>query len=143
MRLAFAKGNSRVKQKLFQSFSDLAVSIVTAAPKIVVGIVLVVAGLTAAKLIEVVLRYVLTRVRFDKLMEKAGIDKTLQRIGLRQQLNLFIPRLVYFLVLFVLARTATDALGLVAVSDAIGAFFSYLPNVIAALLLMILGTSLG
>jgi hypothetical protein len=132
-----------VKQKLFQSFSDLAVSIVTAAPKIVVGIVLVVAGLTAAKLIEIVLRYVLTRVRFDKLMEKAGIDKALQRIGLRQQLNLFIPRLVYFLVLFVLARTATDALGLVAVSDAIGAFFSYLPNVIAALLLMILGTSLG
>jgi len=32
---------------------------------------------------------------------------------------------------------------LVAISSAIGAFFSYLPNIIGALLLIILGTSLG
>jgi hypothetical protein len=93
--------------------------------------------------IELVLRFALTRVRFDMLLERAGIDKTLQRIGIRQQLNLFIPRLVYFLVLFVLARTASDALGLVAISGAIGAFFGYLPNIVAALLLLILGTSVG
>jgi small-conductance mechanosensitive channel len=132
-----------VKQKLLQAFSGLVDSVVAAAPKFVVGILLVIAGFIVAKLIEVVLRYMLTRVRFDRLMEKAGIDKALQRIGLRQQLNLFIPRLVYFLVLFVLAKTAADALGLVAISSAIGAFFSYLPNIIAALLLVILGTSLG
>ena len=76
-------------------------------------------------------------------MEKAGIDRALQRIGLRQQLNVFIPRIVYFLVLFVLAKTGADALGLVAISSAIGAFFTYLPNIIAALLLVILGTTLG
>jgi hypothetical protein len=75
-----------------------------------------------AKLIEVVLRYALTRVRFDKLMEKTGIDKALQRIGLRQELNVFLPRLAYFLVLFILAKTAADALGLIAISSAIGAF---------------------
>jgi small-conductance mechanosensitive channel len=55
----------------------------------------------------------------------------------------FLPRLVYFLVLFMLAKTAADALGLLAISSAIGAFFDYLPNLIAALLLMILGASLG
>lgn len=132
-----------MKQKLLQSFSGLADSIAAAAPKFVVGILLVIAGLIVAKLIEVVLRFMLTRIRFDRLMEKAGIDKALQRIGLRQQLNLFIPRLVYFLILFVLAKTGADALGLIAISSAIGAFFSYLPNIIAALLLVILGTSLG
>lgn len=71
------------------------------------------------------------------------MDKTLQRIGLRQQLNLFIPRLVYFLVLFLLAKTASDALGLVAISNSIGAFFGYLPNIVAALLLLILGSTVG
>jgi hypothetical protein len=34
-------------------------------------------------------------------------------------------------------------LGLVAISGAIGAFFGYLPNIVAALLLLILGTSVG
>lgn len=132
-----------MKEKLLQAFGNLANSVAAAVPKVVVGILLVVAAFAVAKLIEIVLRYALTRVRLDKLMEKAGIDKALQRIGLRQELNVFLPRLTYFLVLFILAKTASDALGLIAISGAIGAFFSYLPNLLAALLLLVLGTSLG
>jgi small-conductance mechanosensitive channel len=132
-----------IMQKLAQAFQGLLDSIIAAAPKVAVGLMLVVLGFLVAKAIEVVLRFVLTRVRFDSLMEKAGIDKMLQRVGVRQQLNLFLPRLVYFLTLFILAKTAADAMGLLAISDAIGAFFAYLPNIVAALLLLILGTSLA
>jgi Conserved TM helix/Mechanosensitive ion channel len=132
-----------MKEKLVESFLNLVNSIVTAAPKVVVAIVLIAVGLIVAKVIEIVLRMILVRVRFDSLMEKAGIDKALHRIGLRQQLNQFLPRLVYFLVIFLLAKTATDALGLVAISNAIGAFFEYLPNIVAALLLLILGSTVG
>jgi hypothetical protein len=42
-----------------------------------------------------------------------------------------------------LAKTASDALGLVAISNAIGGFFSYIPNIVAAVLLLILGTTVG
>src|ERR1700692_1714718 len=128
-----------MKEKLFSAFASLGTAVFAAIPKVAVGLLLLVLGLLAAKLIEVVLRTMLVRLRFDKLVEKAGIDQALKRIGLRQQLNLFLPKLAYFLVLFLLAKTASDALGLVAVSNAIGAFFGYLPNMIAALLLMILG----
>ncbi len=132
-----------MKEKLLESFGNLVTSVITAAPKVAVGIVLIILGLVVAKLVEIVLRMLLVRVRFDSLMERAGIDKALQRIGLRQQLNVFIPRLIYFLVIFLLAKTASDALGLVAISNAIGAFFSYLPNIVAALLLLILGSTVG
>ncbi len=132
-----------MKEKLFAAFANLGNSVVSALPKVVVGILMVIAGLVFAKIIEIVLRTMLVRLRFDNLMEKAGIDKALQRIGLRQQLNLFLPKLAYFLVLFLLAKTVSDALGLGAISNAIGAFFSYLPNIVAALLLLILGTTVG
>jgi len=132
-----------MKDKLVGAFTNLLDSAISAAPKVLVGIVLIVVGLLVAKVIEVVLRFILTRLRFDSLMEKAGIDKTLHRIGLRQQLNIAIPRIVYFLTLIVLARTASDALGMTAISGAIGAFFAYLPNIIAALLLLIVGTSIA
>ena len=112
-----------MKEKLLESFGNLVTSVVTATPKVAVGIALIILGLVVAKLVEIVLRMLLVRVRFDSLMERAGIDKALQRIGLRQQLNVFIPRLIYFLVIFLLAKTASDALGLVAISNAIGAFF--------------------
>lgn len=132
-----------VAEKLRAAFGHLVDSVMAAAPKVAVGILLVICGFAVAKIIEVSLRFVLVRLRFDRLVERTGIDKALQRIGLRQQLNVFIPRLVYFLILFLLAKTAADALGLIAISSAIGAFFDYLPNLIAALLLIILGASLG
>ena len=132
-----------MKEKLFSAFENLADSTIAAAPRVAIGVILIVVGLAIAKVIEVVLRFVLTRIRFDTLMERAGIDKTLQRIGLRQQLNIAIPRIVYFLTLIVLLRTASDGMGLTAISGAIGAFFAYLPNIIAALLLMIVGTSVA
>jgi len=132
-----------MEKKLLDAFAGLGKSVIAALPKVGVGILLVILALVLAKLAEVILRAVLIRMRFDGLIGKAGIDKTLQRIGLRQPLTTFLPRLAYFLILFVLAQTASDALGLVAISNAIAAFFSYLPNIVAALLLLILGTTVG
>ena len=132
-----------MKEKLIQAFAGLADSVIAAAPKVVVGILLVVAALLVAKLIERVLRYSLAKVRFDSLVGKVGVDRALQRLGIRQELTTLIPRLSYFLALLIMARTAGDALGLFAISSAIGAFFSYLPNMVAALVLLILGTTVG
>ena len=132
-----------MKEKLVQAFAALADTIILAVPKIALGLVLIGGALLAAKLIERALRYALTKVRFDSLVGRVGIDRALLKLGLRQELTVLIPRLVYFLVLLLLAKTAVDALGLTAISDAIGAFFSYLPNIVAALLLLILGSALG
>lgn len=132
-----------MKDKLVQAFSSLVDSIIVAVPKVAMGIVLIAAALLLAKIIEKVLRYTLTKIRFDSLVGKAGIDRALQRLGIRQELTVQIPRLVYFLVLLLFAKTAVDALGLVAISGAIGAFFGYLPNIIAALVLLILGSTVG
>lgn len=128
-----------MKEKLFQAFTNLADSIIAAVPKVVVGILLIIGALLVAKLIEKSLRYLLTKLRFDSLVGRVGVDRALQRLGVRQELTSLIPRLTYFLVLLLLAKTAVDALGLVAISSAIGTFFGYLPNIIAALLLLILG----
>jgi hypothetical protein len=132
-----------VKDKLIQAFGGLVDSTIAAAPKVVVGVVLFIAALIIAKLVEKILRYALMKVRFDELVGKAGIDLALQRLGIRQELTTLFPRLAYFLVLLVLARTAGDALGLAAISTAIGAFFAYLPNIFAALVLLILGSTVG
>ena len=132
-----------MKEKLIQAFGGLADSTIAAIPTVVVGIILIAAALVIAKVIEKALRYALMKVRFDELVGKAGIDQALQRLGIRQELTSLFPRLAYFMVLLILARTAGDALGLAAISGAIGSFFEYLPNIVAALLLMILGSTVG
>jgi small-conductance mechanosensitive channel len=132
-----------MEKTLLDAFAALGISIATAVPRIVVGILLVVLAVIVAKLIEVTLRTMLVRVHFDSLMTRAGVIKALQRIGLRQQPSLLFPKLAYLSILVLLAKTASDAFGLIAISSAIGALFSYLPNGMAALLLLILGTTIG
>jgi hypothetical protein len=132
-----------MEKQLIEAFANLGSAIVSAIPKFSIGILLIVLGLIVAKLVEVALRAVLVRVRFDNLIQRVGIAKALKRVGLSQQLSTFLPKIAYFLVVFLLARTVSDGFGLVAISTAIGAFFSYLPNILAALLLLILGTTVS
>ena len=70
-----------MKEKLYEAFAGLGNSIVTAAPKVAMGLLLVVLGLIVAKLVEVAFRTVLVRVRFDTVIEKLGIDKALHRMA--------------------------------------------------------------
>jgi len=130
-------------EKIMQAFQELADSVVATLPKVAVGIVLIIAAVVVAKLVERILRAILVRIRFDSLIERVGVDKTLQRIGIRQQLNQFLPRLVYFLLLLLFAKTGADALELTAISGALGSLFAYLPNLIAALLLVVIGSAAG
>jgi hypothetical protein len=132
-----------VKEKLYESFQGLINMLAGAAPKVAAGIVLLLISVLVAKVIENVLRAFLVRVRLDNLVQQAGLDKTLQRIGIRQKLDFFVPRLIYYLILCLLAKTLADSLGLVAISEALGAFFSYLPNLIAAFLLVLLGSAVS
>jgi small-conductance mechanosensitive channel len=132
-----------METKLLEAFAGLGNSIAYAIPKVGVGILLIILGLVVAKVVEIALRAMLVRARFDRLAEKSGVAKALRRIGMREQLNVFLPKLAYFLVIFLLVKTVSDALGLIAVSNAIGAFFAYLPNIVGALLLLVLGTTVG
>lgn len=130
-------------EQLIQSLRDLQLTVATAIPRILVGLVVLVVLVAAAKVVERVLRALLVRLRFDSLLEQAGVDKVLHRLGIRQSLNLVVPRLTYFLLLFLFARTAADAFGLTAISEAIASLFAYLPNVLAAVLLVVVGTSVN
>lgn len=128
-----------IRMELTQAFTDLLASVVAALPRLVVGLLLIVAGLVVAKLLQKLVGMILTKIHFDDFLARLGLDETLERLGVSQPPSKFIPRLLYFLLLFLLARTGADALGLVAVSSAIGAFLAYVPSLLAAVVILGLG----
>lgn len=130
-----------LREQLIQTFQELLQSVIAWTPRVVVGLVLLLVAIAVAKVAERLLRGILTRIRFDTLMAKAGIDQALQRVGIRQSISHFVPRLAYFLLLVLFARTAADALGLTPISSAIASFMGYLPNIVAALLILVLGSA--
>ena len=95
--------------QLVQTYQHALSSAVGAIPRVVTGIVLTVIAVIVARVIERVLRAMLLRVRFDDILGRAGIDKTLQRIGFRQSLSFSVPRMVYFLLLDVTNSASIQA----------------------------------
>lgn len=132
-----------LKDQLVAAFEGLASSVIEAAPKVLIGLILLILALGVAKIIQKLLRAILLRTRFDTLLEKIGVSDALKRIGLVQPAHDLIPKIVYFLALFLFAQTAADALGLAPISNAIGSFFSYLPNAVAALVVLLAGSVAG
>jgi len=132
---------THLQEQLLTMWQGLAEGVIAWAPKAMLAVVYVVLAICFAKIVERILRTVLTRVHFDSLLARVGIDQMLQKIGIRQEINYLVPRVVYFLLLFLFAKTAADAMGLAAISGAIGAFMAYLPNLIAALVIMVLGSA--
>lgn len=129
--------------QLIQIVGDLQRTVFEAVPQLLLAVAAIVALVVIAKMVERLLKILLVRLRFDALLAQAGVDQTLHRLGIRQSLNLVLPRLAYFLLLFLFARTAADAYGLTALSDAIAAMFAYLPNLIAAVLIVVVGSSVS
>lgn len=128
-----------LKSQIVKTYSDLLASIVQATPRVVAGIFLVVLALVAAKVIERLLRTLLNRVQLDALIVRVGLDESLRKLGITQAPHYLIPRVVYFLLLFLFAQTTAEALGLSAISGAIGSFLGFLPNIVAAILLVLFG----
>jgi small-conductance mechanosensitive channel len=124
--------------QILGAFAQLGRSTIAAAPLVVVGLSLMVLALLVAKATEVILRRLFVRLRFDEVLQRVGIDQALARIGVRESLNRLVPRLAYYLLLFVFLRTAAQALA--AISEAMGSFLGYLPNLIAAILILVLGS---
>jgi len=132
-----------VKSQLVQTYQNLVGDLIGEAPKIISGLFLILLAWLVAKVIEKGVRMLLVRTRFDTVLGKVGIDTAIQQLGLRKSLSDVVPRVVYFLLLFLFARSLADTLGLTAISNAIGAFLGFVPNIIAAMLILLVGSALG
>lgn len=132
-----------IRSQLAEVFSGMLTSVIEATPRVLSAIVLILVMLIAAKIVERVLRFLLSRLKIDSLVAHAGIDQILKRMGIRQSLERFVPRLAYFLLLLLFAQVGAQTYGLTAISNAIDAAFSYLPNLIAALLLLVVGIAVA
>ncbi len=132
---------TQITEQLADALNGLLTSVIQWTPTVVVGIVLAVLAVLVARIIARVLRGFLHRVDLDGLLGRIGAADALARIGVTQSLNDLTPRIVYYLILILFVRTAADAMGLVAISSAIGTFMAYLPNVFAAVVIVLIGTA--
>lgn len=112
-------------------------------PRFLTALVIIFVGWVISKIIQRVFRALLSRIRFDSLLAKAGIVDSFRRIGLQEPPSSWVPRVTFWLLMVLFVRTAAQVIGLQEISHAISVFFSYLPRVAAAVLIVLFGNSVG
>lgn len=109
----------------------------------VVNILLVLIILTIGWIISKIIKSVVTKVlvalRLDELSDRIGLDSLLDKGGIGYSLSELLGVICYWLALLVSFMVAINAVGLTIAADLLNKVVLYIPNVIAAIFILILG----
>jgi hypothetical protein len=112
-------------------------------PVLLGALVILIVGWIVAKAIKRLIEVVLKTVRFDALADKAGITTILKKGDLKITASQVVSGLVYWLVIIMVLVMVVNALGLPKASDVLASLFAYVPNVIAALFVLVVAMFLA
>jgi hypothetical protein len=108
-------------------------------PMVVLGILLFIVGWLIASLVQQGVREIIKAVKLDSLLAHTGLDETLQRAGYKLDSGLFLGALLKWFIVILFLQLALGVVGLTQVNDFLSRVVNYIPNVIIAGVLIIVG----
>lgn len=124
---------------MFTSLAAAMALLFSAIPKIIGFLLIVVVGWFVAALIERALAAGLRTIRFNDLSERAGLTDFIRRMGMDTDPAGMVGLVVKWFVRLIALVVAFDALGLPAVSEVLRQLLLWLPNVVVALVVLVIG----
>lgn len=108
-------------------------------PDLFAALVILIVGWMGCNIAKRIALRLLTICQFDSLADRSGVRGVLERGGVKQSASEILALLIFwFLFLMVLVATL-DTLGLPGVTETLNAIFFYIPKVVAAIVVLILG----
>lgn len=106
-------------------------------PDLIGSLVIFIVGLIVAAGLGTLVEKIFDSIRLDSFLAKLGLAPHFERAGLRLRGAHFLGRLVYWFIVIAFLLAASDILGLFALSDFLRDVLTYIPNVVAAVLIML------
>lgn len=108
-------------------------------PKVLLALIIVVAGWLVAKGLKFAVIRALRAVNFNVLTEKAGLDDFLRQGGNEIDTSTIFALLIYWLVILAALMIAFNSMGLAYVTDILGRIVLFVPKVLVAVLILAFG----
>ncbi|MGH7481428.1 MAG: mechanosensitive ion channel family protein [Longimicrobiales bacterium] len=128
---------------IFQRLEEGVIQIVAFLPQLAVALGILIAGYAIAKMVERGTDGALRRVGFDRWMRDGGVSEALERTGTGFDASTVLAKLVFWSMMLLVILLVANALGLGVVSALFAELLAYIPNVIAAVIILFLGLVLG
>ena len=125
---------------LTRSFQELWFGIIGFVPNIIVAIVIFIVGWVVGVLLGRVVAQLVHSLKIDNALKSANVEEVLRRAGFRLDSGRFLGELVKWFVIVVFLVATLDVLGLSQVNAFLqNVILAYLPQVIAASLILLIG----
>ena len=126
-------------QVVINALTKIVIDIINFIPNLINGLIILLVGYVSARVVRWILSSVLLRLKFDPLVERIGITGSLRGLGVATPLSTIVAQAIFGLLLISFLITATRLMGLEAVAQLLERLLTFLPNLIAALIVFLLG----
>jgi hypothetical protein len=109
------------------------------APTLIAVLVILLVGGIIARLLETLIVRLLKAAALDKIAEQIKLSSVLVKGGVKRKLSELIGAIVYWIVMLAFVMTALNALNLTVAAELFQKVVAFLPNVIAAVFILIVG----
>jgi Mechanosensitive ion channel, conserved TM helix len=132
-----------LRSMLVTTWTTTVQSIASLLPRLVTGILIVLAGLIVGRLVRALTLRFFTALRMDRMSDRLGISAFLARGDARYTLAETLATLMYWLVLILALQIMGWVLGLTGLVDFFGQVLGYLPRLVVGVIIVLVGTALG
>ncbi|SFT63966.1 Conserved TM helix [Lishizhenia tianjinensis] len=112
-------------------------------PTLLFGLLILLVGWLMAKLLAYVVLRVLNRTKNSKVASALNVDDLSDKLNFEFSLPVIVSKIVYWLVFLLAIVGAAESIGWTNVSQELTALIQYLPKIMSALLIFILGYTLA
>ena len=113
--------------------------VVAFVPNLFGALLIVGIGYVVTRVITTVLKRLLKMIGIDKLGERLQRIDVIEGAGVEISLSTVVAQIIYYFMMLVILVAATDVLGLEVVSRLVSQAIEYIPNLVAAIVILVIG----
>lgn len=125
-----------MRKALYDMFSKLMNTI----PDVVSAVFIFIIGLIISKIVSKGVRKALTKIGIDKIGEKLNEIDIVQKANIEIKISTILSKTLYYFLMLLFAVASTSVLGIPEISNLFADIFNFIPRLVVALIVLILGT---
>ncbi len=126
---------------LAQAAQDMLSTVLSVIPTVLVFLAILIVGYFVAKVLARALDAVLGRIGFDRMVERGGIRRALERT--EYEASDVLSRIVFYAIMLLVLQMAFGVFGPNPVSDLIAGIIAFLPQLFVAVVILVIATVVG
>ena len=123
----------------FDLIRQLLTSMVATLPKLLGCLVILILGYIISKIVASVIKTVISKAGVDKLGKKIEEVDFIRKNNIEIKISGILGRIIFYFMMLIFIVAATDVLGMPALSDLFKNMLNYIPNVVVAGVLLLVG----